>query len=305
MLASRPGGDRRPRHLLRPALRAWPDDEAGARGGGDASRAHAAGRARVHLAIHEAVLDPHGPVQQPDRAQVRAVVHAGGVRGGRARGGSRGRDACRSRTANPSMPCSRGCASRSSIAASSRSSRTRRRAMGGTSSSRAPTTSTSASTMADVEAFTERYPLNSRLVKTDDGLVEEVYRVGGRYSAEIARIVGHLEAAIPFATDAMAEALARARAVLSQRRDRRSAPVRHRVGGRPGVARGHDDELHRGLHGRPRREGRVGSDRLLRAPGEDRARPGDRRARAVVRGPDALGAEVSQAARDGRHRPRG
>ena len=62
-------------------------------------------------------------------------------------------------------------------------------------------------TMADVESFTERYPLNSRLVKTDDGLVEEVYRMGGRYSAEIAQIVGHLEAAIPFATDAMAEAL--------------------------------------------------------------------------------------------------
>ncbi len=62
-------------------------------------------------------------------------------------------------------------------------------------------------TMADVEAFTERYPLNSRLVKTDDGLVEEVYRVGGRYSVEIARIVGHLEAAIPFASDAMAAAL--------------------------------------------------------------------------------------------------
>jgi len=62
-------------------------------------------------------------------------------------------------------------------------------------------------TMTDVEAFTERYPLNSRLVKTDDGLVEEVYRVGGRYSVEIARIVGHLEAAIPFASDAMAAAL--------------------------------------------------------------------------------------------------
>jgi dipeptidyl-peptidase-3 len=31
--------------------------------------------------------------------------------------------------------------------------------------------------------------------------------MGGRYSAEIAQIVGHLEAAIPFATDAMAEAL--------------------------------------------------------------------------------------------------
>jgi dipeptidyl-peptidase-3 len=49
--------------------------------------------------------------------------------------------------------------------------------------------------------------LNSRLVKRDGGLVEEVYRVGGRYDAEIRRIVMHLENAIPFAPAAMAEAL--------------------------------------------------------------------------------------------------
>jgi dipeptidyl-peptidase-3 len=62
-------------------------------------------------------------------------------------------------------------------------------------------------TMPDVERFEERYPLNSRLVKQDGGLVEEVYRVGGRYHAQIAAIVGHLEAAIPFATGPTARAL--------------------------------------------------------------------------------------------------
>ena len=62
-------------------------------------------------------------------------------------------------------------------------------------------------TMAEIEAFEERYALNSRLVKKDGALVEEVYRVGGRYSAAIAAIVGHLEAAMPFATEPMAEAL--------------------------------------------------------------------------------------------------
>ena len=62
-------------------------------------------------------------------------------------------------------------------------------------------------TMADLEGFEERYPLNSRLVKRDGRLVEEVYRVGGRYGAQIDAIVGHLEAAIPFATASMAEAL--------------------------------------------------------------------------------------------------
>ena len=35
--------------------------------------------------------------------------------------------------------------------------------------------------MADLEGFEERYGLNSRLVKRDGPLVEEVYRVGGRY----------------------------------------------------------------------------------------------------------------------------
>src|SRR5699024_5670097 len=39
------------------------------------------------------------------------------------------------------------------------------------------------------------------------GLVEEVYRVGGRYDREIRRIVRHLQDALPFATPSMADAL--------------------------------------------------------------------------------------------------
>jgi dipeptidyl-peptidase-3 len=61
--------------------------------------------------------------------------------------------------------------------------------------------------MKDVEGFREKYGLNSRLVKKDGGLVEEVYRVDGRYGAEIKNIIAHLEAAIPFASDATANAL--------------------------------------------------------------------------------------------------
>jgi dipeptidyl-peptidase-3 len=61
--------------------------------------------------------------------------------------------------------------------------------------------------MADLTGFTERYGLNSRLVKRDGRLVEEVYRINGRYGAPIANIVAHLEAAVPFATDPMANAL--------------------------------------------------------------------------------------------------
>ncbi len=62
--------------------------------------------------------------------------------------------------------------------------------------------------MADLEGFEEKHPLNSRLVKDARGTVtEEVYRVGGRYDREIRAIIGHLQAAIPHATDRMSAAL--------------------------------------------------------------------------------------------------
>jgi dipeptidyl-peptidase-3 len=62
-------------------------------------------------------------------------------------------------------------------------------------------------TMADLEGFREQHPLNSRVVRADGSVVEEVYRIGGRYSRQISAIVGHLEDAIPYATDDMAKAL--------------------------------------------------------------------------------------------------
>ena len=61
--------------------------------------------------------------------------------------------------------------------------------------------------MKDVEGFKEQYSLTSRLVKQKGTLVEEVYRVNGRYGKQIAAIIQHLEAAIPFATEPMAQAL--------------------------------------------------------------------------------------------------
>ena len=61
--------------------------------------------------------------------------------------------------------------------------------------------------MKDLEGMTERYPVNSRIVKRDGAIVEEVYRLGGRYDKEIRAIVGHLQAAIPYATESMARAL--------------------------------------------------------------------------------------------------
>jgi dipeptidyl-peptidase-3 len=61
--------------------------------------------------------------------------------------------------------------------------------------------------MADLKGFTEKNGLNSRLVKTNGRLVEEVYKIDGRYGKEIAQIVRHLEAAIPFASESSAAAL--------------------------------------------------------------------------------------------------
>jgi dipeptidyl-peptidase-3 len=61
--------------------------------------------------------------------------------------------------------------------------------------------------MKDLEGFTEQHPLNSRVVKQHGKIIEEPYRIGGRYDAQIRRIVEHLEAAIPYATEAMGKAL--------------------------------------------------------------------------------------------------
>jgi dipeptidyl-peptidase-3 len=62
-------------------------------------------------------------------------------------------------------------------------------------------------TMADLKGFEEKYGLNSRLVKQNGKLVEEVYRADGRYGKYITEIVKHLEAAKAFAEPPMAKAL--------------------------------------------------------------------------------------------------
>ena len=60
---------------------------------------------------------------------------------------------------------------------------------------------------SQLENYVERYGLNSRLTTDNGRLVEEVYRIGGRYDREIRRIVGHLRDALPFAEPSMGEAL--------------------------------------------------------------------------------------------------
>jgi dipeptidyl-peptidase-3 len=62
-------------------------------------------------------------------------------------------------------------------------------------------------TMADLEGFEEKNQLNSRLVKRDGRLVEDVYKVGGLYDKEIRKIVAHLRDAVPLAAGPLARAL--------------------------------------------------------------------------------------------------
>ena len=137
-------------------------------------------------ALHEAVLDQHRPVQQPDRAKVRAGLHAA----------RRSRPPWRrpSQTAR-ALPLRDGESRRGDLLARLapavlrsrlRAGRDEQDARAGPRHPARParTTSTSACPWRDLDGFDERYPLNSRLVKRrDGGLVEEVYRVGGRYGA--------------------------------------------------------------------------------------------------------------------------
>ena len=236
----------------------------------------AARRLDAICALHEAVLDQHRAVQQPDRAKVRAGLHAGGVCGRRARGRSHGREPAargrriRRRPAGAAAPA----VLRSRVRVGRHEQDAGRRAA--TSSRRAPTTSTSASRWPTWKGSTERYPLNSRLVKTDDGLVEEVYRVGGRYCDRDRANRGAPRGGDPVRDRANGARARRARAVLSHRRDR-AIGARTTSRGWP-TPTSHVDtinELHRGLHGRPRREGRVGIACLLR-PSRRRPRPSRR-----------------------------
>jgi dipeptidyl-peptidase-3 len=67
-------------------------------------------------------------------------------------------------------------------------------------------------TMRDLSKFDEQYPSNSRLVKRNGVLVEEVYRAGrsatsdqrpappGRYASSLRRVCLHLRSALPFAS---------------------------------------------------------------------------------------------------------
>ena len=148
--------------------------------------------------------------------------------------------------------------------------------------------------MADLKGFTEKYPLNSRLVKQNGRLVEEVYRIDGRYGPQITEIVKHLEAAIPYATEPMANAL---RALIQWYRTGEDADrVKYDIAWVRDKASPVDTingfiEVYLDARGI---KGSWEGARLLREPGEDRADPDAGGQRAVVRGSHALGRQVPE-----------
>ena len=88
----------------------------------------------------------------------------------------------------------------------------------------------------------------------------------------------------------MAAGAARVDPVLRDRRDRRPRRLRHRLGARSRFTGRHDQRVRRGLHGRARHQGRVGSARLLRQSAQDGGHSQARRrrrsgSRTACRGP--------------------
>jgi dipeptidyl-peptidase-3 len=63
-------------------------------------------------------------------------------------------------------------------------------------------------TMKDLETWKDEHELNSRVVKRNGRIEEEIYKIGGRYDAQLREIVAHLKAALPMAPARMATALA-------------------------------------------------------------------------------------------------
>ena len=135
-------------------------------------------------ALHQAVLDQQRPVQQPHGPEVRAATAA---------------DRFRRRRSRRRLPAPVPARSRRNHRGADRSLRADvlrpgRRSDGHLQDARrrprhprspARTTSTTASRWPISSGVVGTYPLNSRLVKQDGRIVEQVYRVGGLYDAEI------------------------------------------------------------------------------------------------------------------------
>jgi len=68
-------------------------------------------------------------------------------------------------------------------------------------------------TLKDLEDFEEKYSLNSKVIKKDGKIIEQVYRAGtdsipsGLYAKQLSQVIDNLEKALPYAEEGQKEAL--------------------------------------------------------------------------------------------------
>ena len=158
----------------------------------------------------------------------------------------------------------------------------------GTSSRRAPTTSTSASRMADLRV---QGALRAELAARE---ARRQSRRGGLprwrpVRKHIARIVQHLEAAQPFATEPMAKALEALVRSTARAKTRRPREATTSPGCRTRTPRWTPSTGSSRSTWIPAGTRALGGARLLREPRRRRRHPEARGERAVVRGPHAVG----------------
>ena len=200
----------------------------------------------------------NGPYNNLTARKFVLKMHAGGVRGGGACRGEARRDIHDRARRIARRRSWRGCSRCSSTRTSIRSSRTRRPAPARTSCSASANNLYSGVSMADLKGFTEKYGLNSRLVKT-----ERQARRGGlphrrplRQSTS-PRSSSTSKPRFRLPTEPTAKALARWSSSIAPARGR-SRGLRHRLGPGQGVARRHHQRLHRGLPRSARHQGQLG-----------------------------------------------
>ena len=148
-------------------------------------------------------------------------------------------------------------------------------------------------TLKDVERFQEKNPLNSRVVKENGKLVEQIFRAAtrawppGLYAEELSRVNAHL-------AEAMKSANAKQKPVLAKL-------IRYFQTGSPkdweayniawlkvGLGGGRQHRLHRDVRGSARAEGPVGGPHQLPQRRREPDHGAHRQEGPVLRGPDAL-----------------
>ena len=166
-------------------------------------------------------------------------------------------------------------------------------------------------TLADLKNFTERYRLNSRVVKENGKLVEQVYRAGtpdgrvppGLYAQYLKKANESLDKARAYAEPRAGQSDCGSDSLLPDRGIQGLAAVRHRLGAGQRAGR-FRKRFYRGLSRCARGKRNLAELRLDHGPeGVERHRQ-DRGECAVFRGPRAVGCALQEAGREAPDRQR-